>query len=107
MIYSTYLGGNGNDQGNCIALDMSGNVYVVGSILSTNFPTTVNAFQTAKGGAQDGFVTKLNAGGTGLHYSTYGLVPPDRDNRKSQESLLGFKGFTPFWSLQAAIASNI
>jgi uncharacterized protein (TIGR03437 family) len=69
--YSTYLGGRGSDQGWGIAADSSGNAYVTGYTLSTNFPT-VNAFQAAYGGGFSvAFVTELNATGSGLVYSTY------------------------------------
>jgi hypothetical protein len=72
LVYSTYLGGGVADQGNGIAVDSSGNAYVVGQTVSTNFPT-LNAFQAALGGPNffDAFVTKLNAAGNALLYSTY------------------------------------
>ncbi len=71
LIYSTYLGGSNTDVGFGIALDGSGNAYVTGYTLSTNFPTTTGAFQTTSGGYYDTFVTKLNANGTALVYSNY------------------------------------
>ena len=46
LVYSTYLGGTGNDDGNGIAVDTAGNAYVTGYTGSTNFPTTANPFQT-------------------------------------------------------------
>ena len=70
LVYSTYLGGGGNDIGNGIALDPAGNAYVTGSTLSTNFPT-LNPRQATNQGANDVFVTKLNAAGNALVYSTY------------------------------------
>lgn len=70
LIYSTYLGGSGNDDGSGIAVDTAGNAYVTGFTSSINFPT-LNAFQSAFGGNTDAFVTKLNATGSGLVYSTY------------------------------------
>jgi hypothetical protein len=71
LVYSTYLGGGWLDEGKGIAVDASGNAYVTGSTLSSNFPTA-NALQaTFAGGLGDAFVTKLNATGSGLVYSTY------------------------------------
>lgn len=72
IIYSTYLGGNGDDSGNAIAVDVAGNAFVAGYTWSTNFPV-VNAFQRSLSSvvASDAFVTNLNPAGTGLVYSTY------------------------------------
>ncbi len=70
LVYSTYLGGNSEDFGRGIAVDGSGNAYVVGYTLSSNFPTA-NALQPANGGNSDAFVAKLNATGSALLYSTY------------------------------------
>jgi len=71
IIYSTYLGGSGDDKCGRLAIDSSGNVYLAGETSSPNFPTA-NAFQgTYGGGAADGFVTKLHASGSALVYSTY------------------------------------
>ena len=70
LIYSTYLGGSAFERGRDIAVDASGNAYVVGRTFSTDFPTA-SPFQAALGGTQDAFVTKLNAAGSALVYSTY------------------------------------
>ena len=70
LLYSTYLGGGSTDTGSAIALDAAGNAYVMGSTFSTDFPTK-NPFQAAKGAQEDAFVTKVNAAGSGLVYSTY------------------------------------
>jgi hypothetical protein len=70
LVYSTYLGGSGNDRGAAIAVDGSGNAYVTGGTLSSNFPTA-NPLQAANGGGQDCFIAKLAPGGTRLVYSTY------------------------------------
>ena len=71
LAYSTYLGGSDFDSEPNIAVDSAGNVYVTGHTESTNFPTA-NAFQsTSGGGGGDAFVTKLNAAGSALVYSTY------------------------------------
>ena len=71
LVYSTYLGGSGDDDGDGIAVDTSGNAYITGFTNSTNFPTTAGAFQTTSVAYSDAFVTKLNPTGTGLVYSTY------------------------------------
>jgi uncharacterized repeat protein (TIGR01451 family) len=71
FIYSTYLGGSWGDYGVDIAVDGNGNAYVTGWTVSPDFPTT-NAYQGAYGGGDwDAFVTKLNAAGSSLLYSTY------------------------------------
>lgn len=72
LVYSTYLGGNGYDQGYSIAMDSSGCAYISGGTCSPNFPTTAGAYCRAfKGGYVDVFVSKLNPAGTALVYSTY------------------------------------
>ncbi|TLD41083.1 MAG: Phage tail fiber protein [Candidatus Jettenia ecosi] len=70
LIYSTYLGGSGDDGGNGIAVDTAGSAYITGGTGSTDFPTD-NAFDENLTGSRDAFVTKLNAAGTSLVYSTY------------------------------------
>jgi uncharacterized repeat protein (TIGR01451 family) len=70
--YVTYLGGSATTGGQSIAVNSSGNAYVVGLTAATNFPVTTGAFQTSNaGGNDDGFVTELNPSGSGLVYSTY------------------------------------
>jgi hypothetical protein len=70
LIYSTYLGGSGDDSAWAIAVDSSGNAYITGSTYSTDFPT-MNPLQPAYGGNLDAFVAKLNPSGSALVYSTY------------------------------------
>jgi len=72
LLYSTYVGGNGDDGAESIAVDSSGSAYVTGQTSSTNFPRTQGTFQPGFGGGDnDAFVTRLNATGTSLVYSTY------------------------------------
>lgn len=78
LVYSTYLGGSGFENGLDVAVDGAGNAHVTGGTTSPDFPITPGAFQTTFRGGRDGafsfgdaFVTKLNATGTGLLYSTY------------------------------------
>ena len=72
LVYSTYIGGGDNDGSNGIAVDASGNVYVAGFTFSSNFPTTPDAFQPASPSQCGGhaFVSKMNAAGSALVYST-------------------------------------
>jgi len=69
LVYSTYLGGSGSEQGNDIAVE-GGNAYVTGPTDSPDFPTTPGAFQRTNRGALDVFVTKLAKDGSGLVDST-------------------------------------
>ena len=71
LIYSTYIGGNGSDFAVSNAVDANNNLYITGYTTSTNYITTAGAFQTINNGGVDGFITKLNASGTALIYSTY------------------------------------
>jgi len=82
LVYATYLGGSGGDTGYGLAVDGNGNAYVAGYTSSSDFPTTPGAFDTTCGSDgtcnghnslvyYDVFVTKLNAAGNGLLYSTY------------------------------------
>lgn len=70
LLFSTYLGGNGHDEGIGIALDPAGNVLVTGFTDSTNFPTAGGA-RTNYNGGRDAFVTKFAPGGTNLVYSLF------------------------------------
>src|SRR5262249_38569047 len=72
LLYSPFLGGGGEESGvaHGIAVDSAGNMYVTGLTNSTSFPTR-NPVQAAYGGNQDAYVTKLNASGSAIIYSTY------------------------------------
>ncbi|MDX8405826.1 MAG: SBBP repeat-containing protein, partial [Mariprofundus sp.] len=69
LSYSTYLGGSSNDTGIGTSVDGGGNAYVTGHTNSSDFPT-MQALQPVRAGADDAFITKLDASGM-LSYSTY------------------------------------
>ncbi len=74
LVYSTYLGGSGQDLGEAIAVDQANNAYVTGltDASRSSFPGTAGSLiQSTNGGGNDAFVAKLNAAGTALVYSTY------------------------------------
>jgi hypothetical protein len=78
LVYSTFVGGSGDDLATGIAVDGAGNAYVTGDTTSTDFPTAGSPFQgtnhggtSGVGGAGDVFVAKLNPAGSALAYSTY------------------------------------
>jgi hypothetical protein len=70
LIYSTYIGGTGEDFATALALDSSGNVYVTGTTASTDFPT-LNPLQLGNDGVTDAFITEINPTSGALKYSTY------------------------------------
>jgi hypothetical protein len=69
LVYSTYLGGDGSDDGRSLAVDGQGSAYVIGDTQSTDFPTQ-SPYQADQPG-RDAFVTKLSPSGDSLVYSTY------------------------------------
>jgi hypothetical protein len=89
--YSTYLGGTGGDVAYGVTTDPTGDLYVTGYTLSTDFPVTPNAAQPAYGGGIEAFLVKLNPtvagigalvygsyfGGTGVHYGQGVAVAPN------------------------------
>ena len=70
LVYSTFLGGNLNDEGWCVAIDELGQAYITGYTASYDFPTT-NSYQASNAGGVDIYVSKLSSSGTSLIYSTY------------------------------------
>jgi Beta-propeller repeat len=69
--FSTLIGGSGEDQAWGVAVDRAGRPYLAGGSDSADFPTTAKAIQRRYDGETDAFVTKFNATGTRLLYSTY------------------------------------
>jgi hypothetical protein len=71
LVYSTYLGGSGEEnEGQTVAVDKEGNVYVAGTTASVNFPTKSALQGSASGGETEAFVAKFNRAGE-LLFSTY------------------------------------
>jgi uncharacterized repeat protein (TIGR01451 family) len=70
LIFSTYLGGSGDDAGSSVETDASGNIYVQGVTGSPNFPTS-QPLQASLAGKSDIFAAKLDPMGSTLLYSTY------------------------------------
>lgn len=70
LVYATYVGGAGKDEGTAIALDTAGNSYVTGYTASPNFPL-VQPAQAAHGGKNDAFVFRLRRDGAALAFSTF------------------------------------
>lgn len=75
LIYSTFIGGQGQDYGKSIALDSNGNAYITGythTSSSDGYPTVNGSYdKTFNGGYTDVFVTKINSRGSSLIYSTF------------------------------------
>jgi len=71
ILKSTYLGGSGGDIANALAISSTGEVYVAGETLSTDFPKTSGGAQTSYRGGHDAFVAKLNSNLTSILQSTY------------------------------------
>ncbi len=70
ILYSTYVGGTGDDSGNALAVDALDEAIVAGGTSSLDFPTTSGAFQKNFGGSLDAFLLKLDASGA-VSYCTY------------------------------------
>ncbi|MEW5985544.1 MAG: SBBP repeat-containing protein [Chloroflexota bacterium] len=72
LVFSTFVGGSGNDAPWAMAVSDDGAIYLAGDTQSTNFPVTAGAFDTShNGGFEDAFILKMTADGSGLLYSTY------------------------------------
>ncbi len=72
LLYSSYLGGSGSDYAYAISLDYEDNVWVTGYTSSSNFPTTIDAYdQYLNNGTQDVFLSKFNISENNCQYSTF------------------------------------
>jgi hypothetical protein len=70
LVYSTYLGGDADDDAKSIAVNATGNAYITGKTFSSNFPTSTSCYQANRNGATDAFITVLTSSGN-LNISTY------------------------------------
>ncbi len=70
LVFSTYIGGSGIDNGVALTVDSSGSAYIAGATSSSDFPLTSGAFQTVLNGSYNAFVCKLSANGGSFVYST-------------------------------------
>ncbi|MDK9698634.1 MAG: hypothetical protein OEM52_00595 [bacterium] len=97
LIYSTYLGGSGADYGSDLCEVGNGNVVVLGSTQSFEFPITIGSYQSWLNGSTDWFVTELNSSGSQLVFSTYiGGTLSDYNNRilRAGDNSLIITGYT-------------
>lgn len=114
LIYSTYLGGMGDDMATGIAVDSQSNVYITGITDSVNFPVT-NPIQGKSSGGFDAFVTKINAAGNSIGYSTYfggsdndfaNAITIDKDNNVYIVGLTDSRNIPVTNALQPIIAGD-
>jgi hypothetical protein len=78
LLASTYIGGNGADRSEGVAVDMAGQVFITGTTTSTNFPVTSDAFQITLADARDAFAVMIAPDFKTINYSTYmGSAGPD------------------------------
>jgi beta-propeller repeat-containing protein len=110
LVYSTYLGGEGEEDVFDLTTDRSGSAYIPGQTSSTDFPVTPGAFQTTfQGGDLDGYLTKLNPTGTRAVYSTYlggsdfDITGTVRVDRRGVAHVAGATGSTDFPVTSGAI----
>ncbi|MFN3343293.1 MAG: SBBP repeat-containing protein, partial [Flavobacteriales bacterium] len=75
LIWSTFIGGSGDDYANDMTMDALGNIYITGKTSSTNFPTTPGVYSTTLGIGTGVVVSKLSNDGSSLIFSTYITQP--------------------------------
>jgi len=106
LVYSTYLGGSGFDEGTVIKVDDTGAAYVGGTTGSIDFPAVNPALN--RGGRNDGFITKLSSSGSQIVFSTY-LGKTDNDSvadlaLDTQKNIYIVGNIAPAWACQPTIS---
>ena len=81
ILYSTFLGGDTQEQGQAIGVTADGQATITGWTNSANYPTTAGAWDETFNGEFDAFVTRLNSSGTNLSYSTF--IGGDNEDRSN------------------------
>jgi hypothetical protein len=71
LVYSTFIGGSGDDEGYSIQSDAQGYTYITGATISKNYPTTIGAYDARGNDNKNAIISKLNPQGTDLIFSTY------------------------------------
>lgn len=69
--YSTFLGGNDDEDARAVAIDLAGNLFITGQTISTNFPVTPGAVQSTIRGTADAYVVKVSPDGSAILFATY------------------------------------
>ena len=111
-VFSTWIGGGGADSANGIAVDSSGNAYIVGQTASASGFPVVNPIQGNGAGGTDAFLAKMTSAGTAYAYSTFlGGSGEDYGNDVAVDSngdayIAGYSSSSNFPVLNAAQASN-
>ncbi len=104
LLYATYLGGNGNEYPQSMAVNSQNELIILGSTNSDNFPVTSNAYNVSYNNNVDIFICKLSADGSKLIASTY-FGGKDADGRNN---LLKYNFYDEHKSeLQVDAADNI
>jgi len=107
LVFSSYLGGEGDDLALGVAVSSAEDAYVTGATASAEFPITTGAPQTSLGGGTDGFIVRIGAGvgvplaptnlrGTGTTISNVGLAWDDNSNNETGFQLERSEGGGPF-----------
>ncbi len=104
LLYSTYLGTNGNDTARGIHLLPTGEALISGSVEGNNLPTTPGAFQPNLLGAKSGFVAKLNATGSALVFCTY--LGTNNDTNMEYNFTLALDAAGNIWTFGATSGST-